>query len=144
MEKKEENKEAEQLFENADADDDLDNFIPDVQEKGFCQLWISSFKLHFQSSLLSGYACGFILAVLGFVLAGALSLFTLRNLNVPVNYTDMASIYSTVEPLDVYFNNNVESGIVTTSTDFMNSLSAAAGEGVLTLNGQDWQAKDES
>ena len=74
-------------------------------------------------------------------MASGLSLYALRNLNVPINYTDMSSIYSTVKPMDVYFMNQVEDG--DSAIDFMNQLSIAAGENTLELKGKDWTAKGD-
>ena len=66
----------------------------------------------------------------------------LRNFNTPLNYSNMKSIYESVEPMDVYFNKDCEAGTTTSTSDFMNALSSVAGSNVLNLNEQSWAAKE--
>ena len=109
MEKEAEKKEGEKIIDNAERDN-LEQFVPEVQELGFCALFSASFSLHFRSSFLIGYVCMFILSIAMFTLAALLTYFALINKNISINYTDMGSIYSTVTPMDVYYNDMTEAG----------------------------------
>ena len=111
MEKEAENKEGDLIIANAERDN-LEEFVPEVEKLGFCSLFRASFFLHFRSSFFTGYVCIFILSILMYTLAGVLTKVSLLNKNIPINYTDMASIYSTVTPMDVYFN----AGTISTET----------------------------
>lgn len=77
--------------------------------------------------MLTGYIGNFCLALVLFTAIGVGLLFSLRDINDPLDYTNMASIYSSVEPMNVYFNNQVRAGSTQESMDFMESLSQAAG-----------------
>ena len=75
-----------------------------------------------------------------FLLAGGLSLYQMRDQNVPLNYTDMNSIYASVEPLDTYYNINVESGPVTDATAWMTNV-VQSSAGALNPIGETYPAK---
>ena len=55
------------------------------------------------------------------------------NLSSPLNYSDIGSIYTSVTPMDLYFNNIVESTGESTS-DFIETIVGAAGSDSFTLN----------
>ena len=64
--------------------------------------------------MYSGYIVALILAIGSFALAAGLTKFSLINHNIALNYSEMGSIYSTVAPMNVYFNNKVEAGSTST------------------------------
>ena len=139
MEKKKEMNEGGQIA--IEQEDNGEDFNPEVQETSFGQLFKANFKLHYLSSY--GYFCYIIIVILAtviFSLAGLQTLFAFRNLNGPINYTDMASIYSQVEPMDAYYNSQVDTGTTSDPTEFMNSLSSVAGSNTLNLTAKAWPA----
>ena len=76
---------------------------------------MASIKLHFWSSFRLGYLTVLILAIFLFGLAGFLSKLSLQNQSISLNYSDMDSIYSSVTPMEVYFNDKIESGTIDSS-----------------------------
>ena len=72
--------------------------------------------------------------IIGFTFAAGLAVFNLKNLNVPLNYSDMASIYSTVTPMDLEYNSEyvTDSGDKESTEAFFDSLLTVAGSGTLT------------
>ena len=55
------------------------------------------------------------------------------NLSHSLNYSDIGSIYTSVTPMELYFNNIVESTGESTS-DFIETIVSAAGSDSFTLN----------
>jgi hypothetical protein len=117
--------------------------MPTVQENSFCGLFTSSFVFHVESSIRWGYLSNAFIAAVAFSLAGILSHYALRTVDKPLDYSQMAQIYDSVLPMDVYYNSLVGPPFGQESTDqFMESLSAAAGSGTLTLKPQVFATKE--
>jgi len=125
------------IAQDAEAD-----YVPELRENTFCSLFTASLKFHFQSTLFGGLVANCCMATVFFTLAGGIALFHLRDLNTPLNYTDMASIYSTVEPLEVIYNTVVEAGSTTDAILFMDSIvDTAGGSSVMKKQGTAYAAK---
>ena len=77
------------------------------------------------------FAC---VGILGFTFAAGLAVFNLKNLNIPLNYSDMSSIYSTVTPMDLQYNSEyvTVSGDKESTETFVDSILTVAGSGTLT------------
>ena len=60
------------------------------------------------------------------------------NLNRPLNYTNIGSIYESVAPMDIYYNSKVEGSNESTS-DFMNIIKVSS-DNAITLVSKDWPA----
>ena len=65
------------------------------------------------------------------------------NRNIPIDYSDIESIYSSVIPMDLYHNNNVE-GTDKSTAEFMQKIQSSAGLSTFTLNGLNWDARAEN
>jgi hypothetical protein len=102
------------IAQEAEAD-----YVPELRDNTFGSLFTASLKFHFQSTLWTSHVVNFCMAIFFFTLAGGIALFQMRDLNKPLNYTDMASIYSTVEPLEVSYSTLVEAGTTENATPFM-------------------------
>ena len=120
------------------------DYTPQLQQNSFYRLFCSSFAFHFKSSLYSGYLCNIIIAALAFTFAGLSSHFALRTVDKPLDYTDMAGIYQSVLPMDVYYNEQVGPPFSSGSTqEFMSSLVSAAGQGTINLSPQTYPDKSD-
>ena len=83
-----------------------------------------------------------ILAAIAFTLAGLFSYYALRTVDKPLDYSQIASIYQSVLPMDVYYNSIVGPPFSQESTQtFMDSISKAAGSGTFNLNSQAYPEK---
>ena len=87
--------------------DGVDEYEPEYIENGCCQLLCASLEYQFKTSI----GC----AIVVFVGSIAVALFALSfyrfaqvNLCIALDYTDMASIYSSVLPMKLYYNTQVE------------------------------------
>ena len=59
------------------------------------------------------------------------------NLNRPLNYTDMGSIYSSVTPMNLYYNDEViyPDGSEESTSDFMTIVKNSVGQSTIELRG---------
>ena len=122
-----------------EADGPNSSYTPTVKKNGFCGLFCSSCCLHLKSSFITGYICNIFVAALAFSLAGILSHYTMRTVDEPLNYSDMAQIYDSVLPMDIYYNSLVGPpfSIIPkpkSTKEFMEALNTTAGNGTLTLH----------
>ena len=99
LEKKSEQKEGQEIIQNIDDQD----YEPEFQENGCCRLLTSSLKFKGLSSLGVAITMLFVGAC-SFVFAMAYAKFQLIDHNDPLNYSDMAAIYSTVTPMTLQYN----------------------------------------
>ena len=60
------------------------------------------------------------------------------NLNRPLNYTNIGSIYESVAPMEIYYNSKVEGSNENTS-DFMDRIKISSGDAITPMS-RDWPA----
>ena len=103
---------------------------------------MASLKYHFKTSI--GHAFIFLVAsIFATILAIFYHRFAAINLYPPLDYSNLESIYSSVTPIDLYYNTMVEDTGESTS-EFMTTIQNVAGPDTLNLVGQDWPKKNES
>ena len=91
-----------------------------------------SFDYHFKTTF-KYFIVIFIGSILISFIQAAFYRFWQINLSTPLNYSDIGSIYASVKPMDLYYNNMVESTGDSTS-DFITTIVGSAGSDTFTLN----------
>ena len=98
---------------------------------------MASLQYHFRTST-SSFISFFLVSCL---LTGFMIFYRViadMNLNRPLNYTNIGSIYESVAPMDIYYNSKVE-GSNESTKDFMDRIMISSGDAI-TLISRDWPA----
>ena len=103
---------------------------------------MGSLVFHFKTSVGMFVTFFFISVLLSAVLI-FFRVFAEINLNRPLNYSDMASIYSSVTPISVFYNTEVV-GSEASTKEFIDIVNNTAAEGTLNLIGQDLPAPGQN
>jgi hypothetical protein len=90
--------------ENEQKSEELKDFVPDIEEPTFGRLFKANFNFQYTSVFWSGLVCSLILGILLAGISVGMVYFSMINLNKPLNYSDMASIYDRVTPMELQYN----------------------------------------
>ena len=90
--------------ENEEKSEEIEDFVPDLEEPTFGRLFKANFNFQYTSAFWSGLVCSLVLGILLAGISVGMVYFSMINLNKPLDYSDMASIYDRVTPMELQYN----------------------------------------